>query len=278
MEAGENKMRYQGYYINLADSVARRDAIERQLERWQLNDRYRRFEAIRGDLAVERAETALSPGQLGCWLSHLAIWRQAPAAAGHVHVLEDDVALTPLLIQVLEQMQLDDSSWDLLFTDVYFHPPPTPEQFVQLRQARTAFLERQKISLIDLRQLAFTGTTSYLVNQNSLARLPSLLAGGWRRNQTIDVAIQEQVRRGELRARLVFPFLSTLNPEHETSTAGMQGPATPALNAFRQAWFYAADPQAIHRRVGGCECQTGTQPLLELYLHALRSVLGSVAK
>lgn len=271
-------MRIQGHYINLADSLSRREAIERQLQRLQVRERYRRFEAIRGESVASRVETTLSAGQLGCWLSHLAIWRQAQAAAEHVHVLEDDVALTPLLSQVLEQMQLDDTSWDLLFTDVYFHPPPTPEQFVQLCQARTAFLERQKISLIDLRSLAFTGTTSYLVNRNSLERLESLLAGGWRRNQTIDVAIQEHVRRGELRARLVFPFLSTLHPEHETSTAGMQGPATPALNAFRQAWFYAADPQAIHRRVGGCEGQTGTEPLLELYLHALRSVLGSVAK
>ncbi|MFN9753474.1 MAG: glycosyltransferase family 25 protein [Planctomycetota bacterium] len=272
----ETSMRYQGFFINLAESVSRRENVERQLAQLQLGHRDRRFEAIRGDRAAEQPQTTLSPGQLGCWLSHLALWRAAGQSTGHLHILEDDVRLTPLLIQILDQLELDESSWDLLFTDVYFHPPPTPEQFIQLCQAREAFLKKRKIALIDLRRLSFTGTTSYLVNRRSLVRLESLLAEGWRQNQTIDVAIQSLVRRGELRARLVFPFLSTLSPEHELSTAGMQGPATRALDTFRQAWFYEADLAALRQRLGACRCQPETGPLLELYLHVLRQVLGTV--
>ena len=271
-------MRFQGIYINLAESETRRQQVEGQLARLRADGRYRRFEAIHGERSAEKGQTTLSPGQLGCWLSHLAVWREAGMAGGHLHILEDDVALTPLLLQVLEQMELDDTSWDLLFTDVYFHPPPTPEQFVQLCQAREAFLEKQKISLIDLRKLSFTGTTSYLVNRNSVGRLVSLLAEGWRRNQTIDVALQGLVRQGQLRARLIFPFLSTLSPEHEISTAGMQGPATKELGAFRQAWFFAADPQAVWLQAGGSQSPSQSAALLELYLNSLRSVLGAIAQ
>ncbi len=270
-------MRYHGMYINLAESDARRKLLSRQLSQLKVDHRYRRFEAVRGEDAPERSETTLTAGQLGCWLSHLAVWRAAQSSGEHLHVLEDDAALSPLLIQVLDQMELEESSWDLLCTDVYFHPPPTPEQFAQLVAARQAFRQRQKISLIDLQRLPFTGTTSYLVNRGSLERLQNLLAAGWRQNQTIDIALQHLVRRGELRARMIFPFLSTLNSEHEATTAGMRGPAVQALDAFRQAWFYQANPDAIRKQALTCRCQDTSEPLLELYLNCLRAVLGTIA-
>lgn len=269
-------MQYQGVYINLDSCCSRREQVERQLAELGVADRYSRFSAIRGSAAEERTQTTLPAGQLGCWLSHLAVWQQAEGKGSHLHVLEDDVALSPLLLRVLDEMRLDESSWDLIFTDVYFHPPPTPEQFAQLCSAREAFLRERRIALIDLRPLAFTGTTSYLVNQGSLKRLRGLLQGRWQSNQTIDVALQQLIRRGELRARLVFPFLSTMGPEHEQSTAGMQGPAIKALTAFRLAWFYSADPETLRREAIGCRCHANTAPLLELYLNCLREVLGTL--
>jgi GR25 family glycosyltransferase involved in LPS biosynthesis len=269
-------MLYRGLYINLDSSWDRRKRMEAELSNLGLTDKYERFEAIRGDGTKEQSQTTLPGGQLGCWLSHLAIWRQAESKGSHLHVLEDDAALSPLLPRVLDELQLDESSWDLIFTDVYFHPPPTPEQFAQLCSARRAFLKEKRVSLIDLRQLAFTGTTSYLVNQHCLKRLGELLQGRWQSNQTIDVVLQQLIRRGELRARVAFPFLSTITPEHEQSTTGLQGPAIKALDAFRQAWFYAADPDAIRRRTIDCNCHASSDALLELYLNSLRGVLGTL--
>lgn len=269
-------MQYQGIYINLDSSHSRRERLESQLARLGAADRYRRFSAIRGSEAQERIQTTLSYGQLGCWLSHLAALRLAESQGSNLHVLEDDAALSPLLLRVLESLELEESSWDLIFTDVYFHPPPTPEQFAQLCLAREAFLRKQRISLLDLRQLKFTGTTSYLVNRRSLNRLGELLRGRWQSNQTIDVVLQQLIRRGELRARLTFPFLSTIAPESEQSTAGMQGPALKALDAFRQAWFYAANPRSILQKTIDCRCHDASDPLLELYLNCLREVLSTV--
>ncbi|MFM7739637.1 MAG: glycosyltransferase family 25 protein [Planctomycetota bacterium] len=269
-------MLYTGLYINLDSSRDRRRRMEAELSSLGLAEKYQRFDAIRGDQTRERSQTTLTGGQLGCWLSHLAVWRQAEGKGSHLHVLEDDAALSPLLVRVLDELQLDEASWDLIFTDVYFHPPPTPEQFAELCAARKAFLKEKRISLIDLRQLAFTGTTSYLVNHRSLGRLGELLGGKWQSNQTIDVAMQQLIRRGELRARLAFPFLSTMAAESEQSTAGMQGPAIKSLDAFRQAWFYAADPAAIRQRTIDCQCHPSSDPLLELYLNSLRGVLGTL--
>jgi len=269
-------MLYTGLYINLDSSRERRRRMEAELSSLGLAEKYERFEAIRGDGTKEQSQTTLPGGQLGCWLSHLAVWRLAEGQGRHLHVLEDDAALSPLLVRVLDELQLDESSWDLIFTDAYFHPPPTPEQFAQLCSAREAFRREQRISLIDLRQLAFTGTTSYLVNQRSLPRLGELLQGGWQSNRTIDVVLQQLIRRGELRARLAFPFLSTMASESEHSTAGMQGPAIRALDAFRKAWFYSADPDAIRRKTIDCGCQASSNPLLELYLNCLRGVLGTL--
>ena len=107
-------MDYTGIYINLADSLTRRSDLERQLAQLGATDRYRRFEAIRGTQAGELAQTQLPAGQLGCWLSHLAVWRQAESEGRHLHVLEDDVLLSPFLLRVFEELQLDESSWDLL--------------------------------------------------------------------------------------------------------------------------------------------------------------------
>lgn len=269
-------MHYDGVYINLSISRVRRERLESQLATLGVADRYHRFEAIRGDEAQEQAETTLPAGQVGCWLSHLAVWRQAEGAGTHLHVLEDDASLSPLLFQVLEELPLDDSSWDLLVTDAYFHPPPSPEQFARLHSARQAFLDKRQVTLIDLRRLSFTGLTSYLVNRGSLKRLGELLHGGWRSNRTIDVVLQDLVRKGAVRARLIFPFLSTLAQEHEQSTAGLRGPAIKSLDALRLACFYEADPDAIRRRAIDCRCYPQTDPLLELYLNCLRGVLGTM--
>ena len=90
-------MLYTGLYINLDSSRDRRKRMEAELSSFGLTDKYQRFEAIRGDGTKEQSQTALPGGQLGCWLSHLAVWRLAAGKGSHLHVLEDDAALSPLL-------------------------------------------------------------------------------------------------------------------------------------------------------------------------------------
>lgn len=271
-------MQFDGYYINLDTSVDRDARMRQQLAALRIAGTYRRFEAIRGAGTPQRSQTTLTDGHLGCWLSHQAVWMQGIRAGRHLHVLEDDAILSPLLVQMLEKPNLDEDGWDLLFTDVYFHPPPSPVQFTQLMNWMQAFARGKGVVLADLKDLPFTGTTSYLVNHRGMEKLLALTDGQWTLNRSFDVHLQELVRQGKVRARVTVPFVSTIGPENLATTTGSQGPALAALNAFREALYYRADPSAIYARIRPCECrtETATAPLLGIYLELLRNVLGTL--
>ena len=271
-------MAYEGRYINLAGSEDRRRAMDAQLRARGLADTHRRFEAIRGADRPEQPLTTLRPGELGCWLSHLQVMAEATDPDRHLHVLEDDAVLSPRLTQVLRDLDRLGDDWDLLFTDVYLHPPPSPEQFAALRRAWQDHARHGRLTLMDLRGLAFTGTTSYVVHRRSRDKLRRLLDGQWRSHRTYDLFLQGLVREGRLQARVTVPFVTTIGPDNLDSTIGRQGPALRALNAFRQALHCDADPQALYAPLCPGPGAAATEPLLGLYLELLRAVLHSVGE
>lgn len=267
-----------GRYINLAGSADRRQALEAQLRALDLSESHRRFEAIRGADRPERGLTTMQPGELGCWLSHLQVMAEAAGQDRHLHVLEDDAVLSPVLKPLLRDLDRLGDGWDLLFTDVYLHPPPTPEQFAALRRAWHDHARHGRLTLMDLRALPFTGTTSYIVHRRSLDKLRRLLEGQWRTHRTYDLFLQGLVREGRLQARVAVPFVTTIGAANLDSTVGRQGPALRALNAFRQALHCAADPRALYAAVCPGPAAAATEPLLGLYLELLRAVLDGVGE
>jgi len=267
-------VKFEGLYINLPTSTDRDARMREQLAALGIAQSYRRFEAIRGAKAAQRGQTTLPDGHLGCWLSHQAAWVEGRESGRHLHVLEDDAILGDQLAAALKSLEPEDDGWDLIFTDVYFHPPPTPEQFARLRLWKQAFSDQRKITLADLKALPFTGTTSYLVNHRSIDKLLSLTDGKWTLNRTFDVHLQHLVGTGQIRAQVTIPFLSTLAADNIDSTTGAQGPALAALNAFREALYCKADADAIYARIRPCDDGLGTEPLLGIYLELLRNVLG----
>ncbi|MDX3904356.1 MAG: glycosyltransferase family 25 protein [Pigmentiphaga sp.] len=105
------------YVINLEQAAERRRAIARQLDRLGVPfttctavDGRLLDEAQRARLYDERAAARLyrrlSPGELGCALSHLEVYRRMLAdGASHALVLEDDAALGDRLPAVLAQVE-----------------------------------------------------------------------------------------------------------------------------------------------------------------------------
>ncbi|WP_161992719.1 glycosyltransferase family 25 protein [Aureimonas leprariae] len=97
-------------FINLDRAAERRRFMEEQGAR--LGIAMTRFAAVRAeDIPVEQAralnhrwERPLTGAELGCYLSHLAIWREAAAGDGPVLVLEDDVMLSKRLPSVLPRL------------------------------------------------------------------------------------------------------------------------------------------------------------------------------
>ena len=253
-------MQFNGFYINLDTSVERDIKMQQQFAAYSIGGNYKRFEAIRGGEVPQRLETTLPVGHLGCWLSHEAVWLQGQKTDQHLHILEDDAVLSPLLVKFLGELILDDDSWDLLFTDVYFHPPPSPVEFAQLRQWRQDFSKSNKVTLLDLKKSPFTGTTSYIVNRRSIDKLLRLTNGQWKLNRTFDVHLQDLVSQGRIKAHVTIPFLSSVSPQNVESTTGGQGPAIAALNAFREALYYKSNPDVVYAGLCRGDCMVQTEP------------------
>lgn len=115
------------YVINMATNTARMAAAGQTLS--TLGIPFQRFEAVDGRALstterqriydpIENARKfrhPLIPGELGCYLSHINLWRKIAAdpAPGAV-ILEDDFSTDKHLRRVLGALFQDNASWDMV--------------------------------------------------------------------------------------------------------------------------------------------------------------------
>ena len=114
------------FVINMADNTTRMARAADELNR--LNIDFTRFEAVNGrqlseaevavaydpDANLRRARHPLVMPEIGCYLSHIALWRQiaegdAPAGV----ILEDDFVAQDDLADVLKALEADTAQWDI---------------------------------------------------------------------------------------------------------------------------------------------------------------------
>lgn len=97
-----------------------------------------------------------APGELGCYLSHLAVLR-AFLASDHrfALVLEDDVLLTPALPPVLQGLLRHPGRWDMVKLSAVHSGTPQPVQQVAPGHQLAVMLSR------------CTGSSAYLVNRRA---------------------------------------------------------------------------------------------------------------
>jgi len=115
------------YYINLASDVLRRERMEMELERIQLDGR--RLEAIRwtalsdkeqhelysADLNQKQFHLPLVAGEKGCYASHIKAWRTLlDSEYQAMVVLEDDVRFDDRLPSVLNAINDLKLPWDMI--------------------------------------------------------------------------------------------------------------------------------------------------------------------
>lgn len=268
-------MQILGRFINLSRSHERRANMQSHLNALGLSAVYERFEAVEGAQAPERFESQLGTGHLGCWLSHQRLWEEA-AGLGEgqaMHILEDDARLHPHCHRVVGEIAANHQDWDLLFTDVFWHPPPTPLQWAKLCSAIAQYRAHQTVSVQTLKGWRTTGSSSYLVSPRGAQALLKHLNQRWREGTTVDVCIDQLIQEEQLKAWVVMPFLSTLSTDHAVSTTGEEGPAVDAISAFRMACYVDADPSALLTGHAGASLAEQDAPFLTLYLRMLRGVL-----
>src|SRR4051812_423629 len=130
-----------GLFINLDRCPERRAAMEAQLRRYGLADRYQRFPAIDD-----------ADGQRGCFQSHIGALESA--AAGHAsHVLEDDALLSGYVPQVVEFVVstgvLD--RFDIVFTETLIGP-----DILELRELKKLFDRHRADETFEVRDITST--------------------------------------------------------------------------------------------------------------------------
>jgi GR25 family glycosyltransferase involved in LPS biosynthesis len=269
---------YQGFYINLDRNTQRRQRLERNLAEVGVSDRYQRIAAVDGRAVAGQYKTKLDPGNLGLFLSHARVLEAAGDGKRHLHILEDDAVLGKdalnYLEVVLEQADEQRSDWDLLFTEIYV-TPASLELFRILSGAVEKFRRTGGATVLDLKEITFSGTSSMFINRKSLDKYASLVAAGCKQKNPVDLFIRRQVHDGRLNALLTVPFLTTVSDDSLQSditidTSDARALTDTVLTALRRAFAMGADVAAIENEIQALHGVTGPQSRLQsLYLRTL---------
>jgi hypothetical protein len=232
------KRPFVGRYINLDRSPERRVAVEDRLAALGLAPAYRRFPAIDGTKLTQSTGT-ISQREYGCFASHAAVLREAAAEGTHLHVLEDDLLLSEELVVTLDRLAEDGflEYFDLIFTDVGLAPDVRVYGEFERARSRNMRLDPRntretfrELTMLDLHNTPWFGTTSYVAAGRSLARIAGLLDSQLSAGPSlpIDLVLRRLVNRRELKAACVIPFVtspdfapemsSTVRPEGVDST------------------------------------------------------------
>jgi GR25 family glycosyltransferase involved in LPS biosynthesis len=246
---------YTGLYINLGRSPDRRREIEGELAKYNLTERYDRFEAIDGAKEAD-PKSKLTPGETGCFLSHYRALLQAKAAGKGVHLLEDDVILSDLVGPTAELILGSKifNQYDIIFTDTFLHP--NLHELRGYKQIFDALIPDDKnppkridFKIFNLKGRAMATTPSYLVGASAIDRVLAVLkqeidAG---LSLPLDIFMRKCVEDEQLRIGSLFPFITSVRLEHILNTTIVErdkqstNPSVLLMALLRYSFFVGRD-------------------------------------
>jgi len=214
-------MSYRGFYITLDQSIERRNHVEKQLSACNLESRYTRFPACVGN-ALNLKAPNLKPGQIGCFSSHYLLLKSQVDSPEHLHITEDDVVFSPVIATILDSLLAKGAlvDYDLLYTEVSIPIDRPHIRDLALRFHKNIILNEdgtiksvKNFSVLPLKDRIFSGTVSYMVNKNSIAKVASILeeAAHTEITMPIDLYFRENIRAGRIKAGCLFPFVTTVD-------------------------------------------------------------------
>jgi hypothetical protein len=245
---------YTGIYINLDRSIERRAAMEAELARHGLGDRYRRFPAADGNILG--LPTSLTDSEMGCFTSHYLVVRDNRDCPTHLHVVEDDAMFSRLTDRMIRHVVSSNlmGRYDILFLDSVIDPLQDGLPFREYKELYDRCIirdDRGNVAKVNFTPIEYVGTaSSYLVNSNSTGKLLSVydevLAGGPK--DAVDTMIRKKGQAGAIRVGCLFPFLTSIRLEGIASTiTGRKSDDLSALamNLSRHSFFVDCDIRAL---------------------------------
>ena len=183
------------FVVSLVREAGRRARMKRELAAWRLDFQF--FDAVDGaELGENRYRRRmqeewwrimrgrrLSPGEIGCFLSHYALWQHlVDTGTSHAIVLEDDAALEDGFPAIIDAILKTDRDWDVVLL--------SPKRRYGVDR-ELAMLDGQRVLVRYRRRVG--GCVGYLIR---LEAAEALLHYCWRIRAPIDWLYAEWWRNG----------------------------------------------------------------------------------
>lgn len=224
-------------YINLDSALSRRERLERNFAQharagWSLV----RFSAVdRERVQRENVPGVAKQTEKACFYSHKLVIKENLGLGEHLMIVEDDVAFGPSTCSKVENVirNCERLEWDILFTDICVPDLPAMMRLVRMRSDLT---RKGQMTVLDLAELSFGSSTSYILNARSLAKVYELLDNQVALDLPYDLFLRKLITERKLNGLVVFPFLTSLSEQSEVSQIQPEGELSPELvwNTFRK--------------------------------------------
>lgn len=262
---------YRGFYINLDRDNDKREAIQKNLSDIGLAGNYERVEAVDGTAVSEQYSSMLTPGELGCWMSHLGILQGQIGQGRHIHILEDDALVHKGIAKVFAGFCEQVTRWDLFFTD--FFVPHDIYLFKLLHGALEHYRQSGELRIFRLDNIKFACATSYFVHKDSIGKLYRLLRSCGRENKPFDLTMRDAAACGEVVAYAVIPFFSTLSSYCQQSSIRSYDNYRRAFDLYRHSFYVDAKLEQLAEALeNGCDRKSELDRPTEIFLSLTRKL------
>lgn len=236
------------FFINLAERPDRRRFVENNFAKvrrpgWRLS----RIDAV---AAAQGTPGSILDVEKACFLSHLDAIEAAQSAAGHVLIAEDDILFGEGSLPAIESAvaRMAEGDWDILFTDLVIPFAGPMADFFLLRQR---LVQSGQLTLVELGNLPFAGSTAYIVNRQAKQKMQNALAASMPLDQPYDLQLRHLVQAKILRAYVIVPFPTTVSTFGDASQVQDPGNLVDAVwTAYRRLIWLERETEAAVRPLG----------------------------
>jgi GR25 family glycosyltransferase involved in LPS biosynthesis len=251
---GSTASPYRGVYINLDRYEDRRAAMEEQLHKLGIAKQYERFPGVEGS-TMPRPSKAVRSGAVGCFWSHYRLLASMTTANACVHVLEDDVILSPYVQRAIEDgiRKRQFERFDMVFTEMFVgYNAWTLREFKQFHDsllAQRSADQEPVFSVAEVSSVYLAGMTSYIVPPHGIERVVAAMRRGLDMGPCwpVDILVRQEALAGRLKLGCIFPFTTTipLDPIYrstiDTVKSDLEGLSRLATALLRYSFFVSRD-------------------------------------
>ena len=201
-----------GRYINLRESVIRKNHIEHQLRMLGISHCYSQFEAIKGNI-TEASTRQLEAGELGIWKSWIRLLREEIDQNDnfdYLHIIEDDCILTREVYKLIKNLSTIENKYDLIATDMYVNP----SIYKRLNKEIGA---KEKDNQIKLINGLYTGCLpSILIPREKIKIIANILEKEYNKNKPmipIDNFLVRLQNEKAIKIAITLPFITSISAE-----------------------------------------------------------------